>query len=63
MLDKTKNIVVTITFILVLVLFFIINICKKDTDISITERRKLAIFPAISIVLEHLEPRPIGLEL
>ena len=48
MSDKTKNIVVTITFIVVLVLFFIVNLCKKDTTISITERRKLATFPTIS---------------
>lgn len=49
MLDKTKNIVVTIAFILVLVLFFIVNLCKEDTLISITERRKLAKFPKVNI--------------
>ncbi len=49
MLDKTKNIVVTITFGTLLILFFLANILKKDTEISITERRKLASFPQITI--------------
>lgn len=49
MLDKTKNIVVTITFAILLILFFLANILKKDTEISITERRKLAGFPQITI--------------
>lgn len=49
MLDKTKNIVVTITFAILLILFFLANILKKDTEISITERRKLASFPQITI--------------
>ena len=49
MLDKTKNIVVTITFGILLILFFLANILKKDTEISITERRKLASFPQITI--------------
>lgn len=49
MLDKTKNIVVTITFVILLILFFLANILKKDTQISITERRKLASFPQITI--------------
>ena len=38
MLDKTKNIVVTITFVILLILFFLANILKKDTQISIAER-------------------------
>ena len=49
MLDKTKNIVVTVTFGILLILFFLANILKKDTEISITERRKLANFPQITI--------------
>ena len=49
MSDKNKNIVVTTTFILILTLLFIVNILKKDTQISITERRKLAQFPDITI--------------
>lgn len=48
MLDKTKNIAVTVTFMLILILFFIVNLCKKDTTISISERRKLATFPKIN---------------
>lgn len=49
MSDKTKNVVVTITFLLFLVLVLIANILKKDTDISITERRELAKFPHITM--------------
>lgn len=49
MLDKTKNIVVTVTFSVLLILFFLANILKKDTEISITERRKLARFPQITV--------------
>lgn len=49
MLDKTKNIVVTVTFSVLLILFFLANILKKDTEISITERRKLASFPQITL--------------
>jgi len=44
MLDKTKNIVLTFIFFLILILFFILNLLKKDTEISYTERRKLAKF-------------------
>jgi len=49
MSDNNKNIVVTIAFALLLVLFFLINLLKPDTDISLTERRKLAKFPDITI--------------
>jgi len=48
MSDKTKNVVVTITFLLFLILVFLANILKKDTDISLTERRELAKFPNIT---------------
>ena len=47
MSDKTKNIVVTIAFFLLLILFFIANLIKPDTEISQEERRKLAQFPEI----------------
>lgn len=47
--NKTKNIIITIGFCLVLLLVFIINIIVKDKPISITERRKLAQFPEVSI--------------
>lgn len=48
MSDKTKNIVVTIGFILVLFIILISNILKEPTKISITERRKLAKFPELT---------------
>lgn len=48
MSDKTKNVVVTIGFILVLFIILISNIFKEPTKISITERRKLAKFPELT---------------
>lgn len=48
MSDKTKNIVVTIIFLEVLFLFFVINLIKSDTEISYSERRKLASFPTLT---------------
>ena len=39
--DKLKNVVVTIAFVFIIVIFFIANIIKKDDTISIAERRKL----------------------
>lgn len=49
MQDKTKNIIITIGFVVILILIFIINIFAEDKQISVTERRKLASFPEISI--------------
>lgn len=49
MTDKVKNIVVTITFLSVIIIVLIINTIKPDTKISITERRKLATFPNVSV--------------
>lgn len=49
MSDKTKNVVVTITFLLVLVLFFVINLWTKDIEVSYAERRKLAQFPQVTV--------------
>lgn len=46
---KTKNIIITIGFVSLLILVFFINIVVEDKQISITERRKLAGFPEISI--------------
>ena len=40
MSDKTKNIVVTIGFVLLLFIILISHILKTPTKISITERRK-----------------------
>lgn len=48
MSDKIKNIVVTISFIFILVIIFICNLLKNDAEISIPERRKMAQFPEIT---------------
>lgn len=47
--DKTKNIIITISFTAILILTFFINIFVKDNEISVTERRKLTQFPEVSI--------------
>jgi hypothetical protein len=49
MTDKSKNVVITITFMFFIIAFFIINLLKEDTLISETERRKLTAFPEFSI--------------
>ncbi len=49
MSDRIKNIVVTISFLLVIISIFLINLIKEDTQISLTERRKLEQFPKFSI--------------
>ena len=49
MSDKTKNSIITITFITILMIVLIINILKTDETISVAERRKLASFPELSI--------------
>ena len=46
--DKIKDIVVTIVFLITIISLFLINIIKKDTDISIAERRKLATMPELT---------------
>lgn len=48
MKDKVKDIVVTLSFILLLFIVFVSNILKQDTEISMAERRKLAKFPKIT---------------
>ena len=48
MSDKIKDIVVTIVFLITIISLFLINIIKKDTDISIAERRKLATMPELT---------------
>ncbi len=47
--DKTKNIVITIGFVAILTILFWANILKQNQEISITERRKLAQFPEITL--------------
>lgn len=49
MQDKTKNFIVTVGFVFLLMLVFFINILAKDKEISVTERRKLAKLPEVSI--------------
>lgn len=49
MQDKTKNIIVTIGFVIILIAVFTINLVSKDKTISVTERRKLATLPKIDI--------------
>lgn len=49
MQDKTKNIVVTIGFVIILIGIFLINIILEDKQISTTERRKLAQLPEINV--------------
>ena len=47
--DKIKNIVVTISFLFVIIVVLIFNFMKKDTEISLSERRRLEKFPEFSI--------------
>ena len=44
-----KNRIITISFIAIIIGIFFINLIKKDEEISVLERRKLASFPKISI--------------
>ena len=48
MSDKIKDIVVTLVFLITIISLFLVNIIKKDTDISISERRKLATMPELT---------------
>lgn len=47
--DKVKNIVITTSFVVIIILMLFINIIKKNTLISLSERRKLQQFPKLSI--------------
>ena len=47
--DKLKNIIVIVTFITIIFGMLFLNIIKKDEQISITERRKLATFPSFTV--------------
>ena len=49
MSEKNKSKIISILFIFILILGFLINILKKDETISIAERRKLEQFPFVSI--------------
>lgn len=43
--DNLKNIIVSLIFIILIVGMFAINILKEDTEVSVSERRKLEQFP------------------
>ena len=49
MQDSTKNILITIVFVFILILMFVLNILAEDKQISNSERRKLAQFPEVTI--------------
>ena len=48
MQENRKNILISIGFVVILILVFIINILSKDKIISTSERRKLVQFPEIT---------------
>lgn len=47
--DKAKNVVVTISFLFVIISLLIVNLIKEDISISLAERRKLQQFPKFSV--------------
>lgn len=49
MKDKTKNKIIAIGFISILIIIFFINLFTEDKQISVAERRKLVEFPKITI--------------
>lgn len=49
MKDKTKNIIVTIAFLIIVIGGLFLNCITKDKKVSLTERRRLKQFPTISI--------------
>ena len=49
MQDKTKNIIITIGFVVIIIGVFLVNLIVKDKQISTSERRKLAQLPELSI--------------
>lgn len=49
MQDKIKNNIITYGFVLILIVMFFANIFTKDKTVSLSERRKLATFPEITI--------------
>ncbi len=49
MSDKVKNVVVTISFLLVIIIMLIANLIEQDKEVSLAERRRLQQFPKFSI--------------
>lgn len=58
MSEKQKDITITILFIVTIIGVFLANLLTKDNDISISERRKLAKFPKIT--LDSIFKEPLG---
>ena len=50
MSDNLKNIIISLIFVILIIGIFVANILKEDTEVSISERRKLAQFPEFSFV-------------
>ena len=48
MQDRTKDIIVSFGFVMILILVFVLNIVVEDSKISLSERRALASFPEIN---------------
>lgn len=48
-MEKIKNIIISIFFVLFISIIFVLNLITKDQDISISERRKLEQFPKFTI--------------
>ena len=48
MQDKLKNYIITIGFIFIIIMVFLLNIISKDKDISTSERRRLSKIPKIT---------------
>lgn len=48
MSNKYRDIVISVLFVLVLSLFFILNVFKSDNEVSVSERRKLTLMPKFS---------------
>lgn len=49
MSNKYRDIVISVLFVLILSLFFILNIFKSDDEVSLSERRKLTLMPKFSL--------------
>ena len=49
MSNKYRDIVISLLFVLILLLFFVLNVFKSDTLVSVSERRKLTLMPKFSL--------------
>ncbi len=48
MSDKAKNVIITFIFLTFIIVFFVVNLLKPESEISISERRKLAKLPTLT---------------